>query len=101
MSAHANCATSGCQLPLLLGLSVTHQPSTPPTSNVMTATLRQKCLTNTSVIAAAIANSPATTLFALPNGASYQTAPNAQTAAMMSIRRTSDSATHRTTRTTS
>src|SRR5204863_9192000 len=99
MSAHANCATSGCQFPLLLGLSVNHQPSTPPKSNVITATLRQNGLTNTSTPADATARTQARTLFALPNGASNQTAPNAQVAAIIAVRMTSSSPIQRITRT--
>src|SRR5205823_9761836 len=58
-------------------------------------------LTNTSAAADATTKSPARTLFALPNGASNHTAPNAQATAMGATRRTSSSPTQRMTRTRS
>src|SRR5437660_11810606 len=99
MSAHANCATSGCQLPLLLGLSVSHQPSTPAKRSATAPILRQNGLTNTKAAADANARTPATTLFALPNGASNHTAPNAQATAIIAVRRRNSSPIQRITRT--
>src|SRR6266849_2246302 len=101
MSAHAFWATSGCQSLSFVGESVSHHASTPPKRRATTPILRQNGLTNMSAIANAIARSPATTLFALPNGASNHTAPNAQAIAMIAVRRTSSSPTQRMTRTRS
>src|SRR6266404_1176610 len=101
MSAHAFWATSGCQSLSLVGESVNHQMSTPAKSSVTAPTLPQNGLTNTKAIAAASARSPATTLFALPNGASNHTAPNAQATAIMAVRRTSSAPIQRMTRTRS
>src|SRR6266567_9601010 len=98
MSAHAFWATSGCQSLSLVGESVNHHASTPPKRRVTPPTLRQNGLTNTSAAADATARTQARTLFALPNGASNQTAPNAQAAAMVTARRTSSTPTQRTTR---
>src|SRR6266516_2839602 len=95
MSAHAFWATSGCQLLSLVGERVSHQMTTPPKRIATAPTLRQNGLTNTSTAADASARSPATILFALPNGASNHTAPNAQAIAMMAIRRTSSAPTQR------
>src|SRR6266496_5654295 len=89
MSAHAFWATSGCQSLSLVGESVNHQMSTPAKTSATALILRQNGLTNTSSAVDATAGSPATTLFALPNGASNHTAPNAQATAMMAVRRTS------------
>src|SRR6266436_5166211 len=94
MSAHAFWATSACQSLSLVGESVSHQMSTPPKIRVTAPTLRQNGLTNTSAAADAIARSPATNLFALPNGASNHTAPNAQVIAITAIRRQSSSLSH-------
>src|SRR6266567_5423002 len=99
MSAHALWATSGCQSLLLVGESVNHHASTKPKTRVTAPTLRQNGPTNISAAADAITRSPATTLFAFPNGASNQTAPNAQAIAMIAVRRTSSSPIQRMTRT--
>src|SRR6266853_5033271 len=99
MSAHAFWATSGCQSLSLVGESVSHHASTTPKRRATAPILRQNGLTNMSAIANAIARSPATTLFALPNGASNHTAPNAQAIAMIAVRRRSSSPTQRMTRT--
>src|SRR6266480_6321777 len=99
MSAHALWATSGCQSLLLVEESVNHHASTPPKRSATAPTLRQNGLTNISAAADAITRSPATTLFAFPNGASNQTAPNAQAIAMIAVRRTSSSPIQRITRT--
>src|SRR6266480_5745761 len=99
MSAHAFWATSGCQSLSLVGESVNHHASTPPKRRATAPTLRQNGLTNTSAAADAIARSPATILFAFPNGASNHTAPNAQAIAMMAVRRTSSPPTQRISRT--
>src|SRR4029453_743534 len=80
MSAHAFWATSGCQSLSLVGESVSHQMSTPAKSTPQMPSFRQNGLTNRSTIANAIARSIAAILFALPNGASNHTAPNAQAA---------------------
>src|SRR6266550_575326 len=98
MSAHAFWATSGCQSLSLVGESVSHQVSMPPTSRAIATILRQNGLTNTSAVADAIARRPATILFASPNGASNHTAPNAQAIAMMAAGRMSDAPIHRMTR---
>src|SRR6266581_58424 len=98
MPAHAFWATSGCQSLSLVGESVSHHTSTPPKSSATAPTFRQNPLTNTSAIAAAIARSPATILFALPNGASNHTAPKAQARAMLAVKRTSSSPIQRITR---
>src|SRR6266536_4732735 len=98
MSAHASLATSGCQSLSLVGESVSHHASTPLKSSAIAPTLRQTRLTNTSAAADTIARSPATILFALPNGASNHTAPNAQAIAIMAVRRTSSPPTQRMTR---
>src|SRR5206468_1318934 len=97
-SAHAFLATSGCQSLSLVGDSVTHQASTPPTSSAIAANLRQNGLTNTSAVADAIARSTAATLFAFPNGASNHIAPNAQALAMMAAKRTTSAPIDRMTR---
>src|SRR6266699_3910975 len=99
MSAHAFWATSGCQSLSLVGESVNHHASTTPKRRATAPILRQNGLTNASAIANTTARSPATTLFALPNGASNHTAPNAQAAAIMAVRRMSSSPTQRITRT--
>src|SRR6266516_4869956 len=99
MSAHAFWATSGCQSLSLVGESVNHHASTTPKRRATAPTFRQNGLTNASTIANTTARSPATTLFAFPNGASNHTAPNAQAAAMMAVRRTTSSPTQRITRT--
>src|SRR6266496_4021812 len=101
MSAHAFWATSGCQSLSLVGESVNHHASTPPKRRVTPPTLRQNGLTNTSAAADATARTQARTLFALPNGASNHTAPNAQAIAIMAMRRMSSSPTQRKTRTRS
>src|SRR5947207_14391452 len=72
---------------------------TPPKRSATAPILRQHCLTNTSVATDATARSPATNLFALPNGASNHTAPNAQAIAMIAVRRMSSSPIQRITRT--
>src|SRR6266496_4065794 len=99
MSAHAFWATSACQSLSLVGESVNHQMSTPAKTSATALILRQNSLTNTSAAVDASARSPATTLFALPNGASNHTAPNAQAMAMMAVKRTSGSPIQRMTRT--
>src|SRR5947207_11273775 len=99
MSAHAFWATSGCQSLSLVGESVNHHASTPPKRRATAPILRQNGLTNTSAAADATARTQARTLFALPNGASNHTAPNAQAIAIMAVRRTSSSPTQRITRT--
>src|SRR5437762_5826523 len=101
MSAHAFWATSGCQSLLLVGESVNHHASTPPKRRATAPTLRQNGLTNTSTATDATARIQARTLFALPNGASNHTAPNAQAIAIMAVRRMSSSPTQRITRTRS
>src|SRR5438874_4856660 len=101
MSAHAFWATSGCQSLSLVGESVNHHASTPPKRRATAPTLRQNGLTNTSTATDATARIQARTLFALPNGASNHTAPNAQVAAIMAVRRMSSSPTQRITRTRS
>src|SRR5438094_409532 len=68
---------------------ISHDASTTPKRRVTAPILRQNGLTNTSEAADAIARSPATNLFPLPNGASNHTAPNAQATAMTAVRRTS------------
>src|SRR5882762_6079752 len=98
MSAHPLWATSGCQSLTLVGESVNHHASTTAKRRVTAPTLRQRRRTNTSAIAAASAMSPATTLFAFPNGASNHTAPNAQVMAIMSMRRTNNPPAQRITR---
>src|SRR5882762_4505267 len=98
MSAHAFWVTSGCQSLSLVGESVNHQMSTPANSTTKMPSFRQNGLTNTKTITEASARSPATTLFAFPNGASNHTAPNAQATAMMAARRTSSAPAHRSTR---
>src|SRR6266568_2781789 len=97
MSAHAFWATSGCQSLSLVGESVNHHASTTPKRRATAAILRQNGLTNASAIANTTARSAAITLFALPNGPSNHTAPNAQAAAMTAIR-TSSPPTQRITR---
>src|SRR6266498_332552 len=101
MSAHASLATSGCQSLSLVGESVNHHASTTPKRRTTAAILRQNGLTNASMIANPTARSPATTLFAFPNGASKHTAPNAQAIAIMAMRRTRSSPIPRITRTRS
>src|SRR6266480_492204 len=101
MSAHAFWATSGCQSLSLVGERVNHQMSTPAKSTTTMASFRQNGLTNMSAIANTTARSPATSLFAFPNGASNHIAPNAQATAMMAMRRTTSSPTQRMTRTKS
>src|SRR6266404_5446545 len=101
MSAHAFWATSACQSLSLVGESVNHQMSTPAKSTTKMPSFRQNGLTNTRTIADAIARSAATTLFALPNGASNHTAPDAQATAIMAVKRTSSAPIQRMTRTRS
>src|SRR5436190_6393321 len=101
MSAHAFWATSGCQSLSLVGESVNHHASTPPKRRAAAPTLRQDGLTNASAAADATARTQARTLFALPNGASNQTAPNAQVAVIIAVRTTSSSPIQRITRTRS
>src|SRR5437763_6366663 len=85
MSAHAFWATSGCQSLSLVGESVSHQMSRPPKSTTKMPSFRQNGQTNTSTTTDAIASSAVAILFPAPNGPSNQTAPNAQTAAMMAM----------------
>src|SRR5205085_3577152 len=85
MSAHAFCATSGCQSLSLVGESVSHQMSTPAKSTTKMPSFRQNGLNNTSTTTNAIASSAATILFLAPKGPSNQTAPKAQAAAMMAM----------------
>src|SRR5207249_7248662 len=99
MSAHAFWATSGCQSLSLVGESVNHQVSTPAKSTNKMPSFRPNGLTNTKAATDATARSPATNLFALPNGASNRTAPNAQAIAMIAVRITSSSPIQRITRT--
>src|SRR5438552_5406715 len=99
MSAHAFWATSACQSLSLVGESVSHHASTTPKRSVTAPILRQNGLTNTKAAADANARTPATTLFALPNGASNHTAPNAQATAIIAVRRRNSSPIQRITRT--
>src|SRR5438067_11659258 len=95
MSAHAFWPTSGCQSLSLVGESASHQISTPAKTSATAPILRENGLTNTSAIADATATSPATTLFALPNGAPNHTAPIAHAIARMVASRTGSTTTQR------
>src|SRR5512133_637078 len=83
MSAQTSLATSGCQSLSFVGESVSHQVSTPAKSTTKMTSFRQNGLTNRSAIANAVASNAAAIRFPSPNGASYQTAPNAHAIAMM------------------
>src|SRR6266567_8756117 len=82
MSAHACCATSGCQSLSLVGERVSHQASTPAKNTTKMPSFRQNGLTNRSTTTNAVASSAAPSLLPVPKGPSNQTAPNTQAAAM-------------------
>src|SRR5436309_3995317 len=95
MSAHAFCATSGCQSLSLVGESVSHQMSTPAKSTTKMPSFRQNGLTDRRTIANAIASSAPAVLFPAPKGASNEAAPDAEAAAMMAMIAQSEPATQR------
>src|ERR1700732_431567 len=95
MSAHAFCATSGCQSRLLVGEMVNHHMSTPAKSTAKTPSFRQNGLTNTSTTTNAIASTAPAILLLAPSGPSNQAAANAQRGEMMATTAKSNPPTQR------